>query len=156
MDRIVGLEIGADDYVVKPFDLREMLARVRSVLRRLPSESEMPPAEVVAPPRSARTVRIGDHMLNLDSRTLFDAGGAPMDLTSMEVDLLAALAARPHRVLTRAQLLELAHGRGQNENDRSIDIRVTRLRKKIESDAERPSLIRTVRGEGYMFVPAEG
>mgnify|MGYP000044073753 CR=1 FL=1 len=70
--------------------------------------------------------------------------------------LLAALAARPHRVLTRAQLLELAHGRGQNENDRSIDIRVTRLRKKIESDAERPSLIRTVRGEGYMFVPAEG
>lgn len=156
VDRIVGLEIGADDYVVKPFDLREMLARVRSVLRRLPSESEAPLAEAIAPPRSSRTVRIGDHMLNLDSRTLFDAAGAPMDLTSMEVDLLAALAARPHRVLSRAQLLELAHGRGQNENDRSIDIRVTRLRKKIESDAERPSLIRTVRGEGYMFVPAEG
>ena len=155
VDRIVGLEIGADDYVVKPFDLREMLARVRSVLRRLPPESEMPPAEAAAP-RVTRTVRIGDHMLNLDSRTLFDAGGAPMDLTSMEVDLLAALAARPHRVLTRAQLLELAHGRGQNENDRSIDIRVTRLRKKIEADAERPSLIRTVRGEGYMFVPGEG
>ncbi len=155
VDRIVGLEIGADDYVVKPFDLREMLARVRSVLRRLPAEGEGPAPES-APARVARTVRIGDNVLNLDSRTLFDGAGAPMDLTSMEIDLLAALAARPHRVLTRAQLLELAHGRGQNENDRSIDIRVTRLRKKIESDAERPSLIRTVRGEGYMFVPAEG
>lgn len=157
VDRIVGLEIGADDYVVKPYDLREMLARVRSVLRRLPVDGDPSAAPAPATPaRVARTVRIGRHLLNLDSRTLFDPKGAPLDLTAMEIDLLAALAARPHRVLSRAQLLELAHGKGQGENDRSIDIRVTRLRKKIEADADRPALIRTVRGEGYMFVPADG
>lgn len=156
IDKIVGLEIGADDYVVKPYDLREMLARVRSVLRRLPSADEIAAPAAAVPAKPARTIRIGPHVLNLDSRTLFDATGAPLDLTSMEIDLLAALAARPHRVLSRSQLLELAHGRAQHENDRSIDIRVTRLRKKIETDADRPALIRTVRGEGYMFVPAEG
>ena len=155
IDRIVGLEIGADDYVVKPYDLREMLARVRSVIRRLPDE-EASVAPAAAPARPAKTVRVGANTLNFDSRTLFDANGAPLDLTSMEIDLLAALAARPHRVLSRAQLLEIAHGKGQAENDRSIDIRVTRLRRKIELDADRPALIRTVRGEGYMFVPALG
>ncbi len=156
IDKIVGLEIGADDYVVKPYDLREMLARVRSVLRRLPSADEAPTVAPTAPAKPAKTQRIGPHVLNLDSRTLFDEAGAPLDLTSMEIDLLAALAARPHRVLSRSQLLELAHGRAQHENDRSIDIRVTRLRKKIEADPDHPALIRTVRGEGYMFVPAEG
>ena len=157
VDRIVGLEIGADDYVVKPYDLREMLARVRSVLRRLPSaDGGSVSSTVAAPARVMRTVRIGAYTLNLDNRTLFDAAGGFLDLTSMEIDLLAALAARPHRVLSRSQLLELAHGRGQNENDRSIDIRVTRLRKKIEANADNPALIRTVRGEGYMFVPADG
>ena len=156
IDKIVGLEIGADDYVVKPYDLREMLARVRSVLRRLPAPDGQPTVPVAPVAKAARTVRVGSHVLNLDSRTLFDGSGAPLDLTSMEVDLLAALAARPHRVLSRSQLLEIAHGRAQHENDRSIDIRVTRLRKKIEADADHPALIRTVRGEGYMFVPSEG
>ena len=155
IDKIVGLEIGADDYVVKPYDLREMLARVRSVLRRLPAPDEQPAGPIAPVAKPARLVQIGSHILNLDSRTLFDGSGTPLDLTSMEVDLLAALAARPHRVLSRSQLLEIAHGRAQHENDRSIDIRVTRLRKKIEADADHPALIRTVRGEGYMFVPSE-
>jgi DNA-binding response OmpR family regulator len=155
VDRIVGLEIGADDYLVKPYDLREMLARVRSVLRRLPA----PKAPVGAPAgdsRPMRTVRIGTNILNLDNRTVVDEQGASLDLTSMEVDLLAALATRPNRVLSRSQLLEYAHGRGDADSDRSVDIRVTRLRKKIEKDAERPVLIRTVRGEGYVFVPGDG
>jgi two-component system phosphate regulon response regulator OmpR len=156
VDRIVGLEIGADDYLVKPYDLREMLARVRSVLRRLPSDTGAVAPDAAPAAKSMRTVRIGANILNLDNRSVVDAGGASLDLTSMEVDLLAALATRPNRVLTRSQLLEYAHGRNQNESDRSVDIRVTRLRKKIERDAEHPLLIRTVRGEGYVFVPDEG
>ena len=156
VDRIVGLEIGADDYLVKPYDLREMLARVRSVLRRLPAETGTAAPDLAPVAKSMRTVRVGTNILNLDNRTVVDSGGASLELTSMEVDLLAALATRPNRVLTRSQLLEYAHGRNQNESDRSVDIRVTRLRKKIERDAEHPALIRTVRGEGYVFVPDEG
>ena len=152
VDRIVGLEIGADDYVVKPYDLRELLARIKSVLRRLADQPATAPA-AAAPVRANRVVSVGPMVLDLDSRRLAARDGQTVDLTAMEVDLLAALATRPNRILTRAQLLELAHGRSAGESDRSIDIRITRLRKKIETNPDSPQLIRTVRGEGYMFVP---
>lgn len=155
IDRIVGLEIGADDYMVKPYELRELLARVRSVLRRLPQAGAAPAAAPAEPtPAGPRVVQVGACRFNLDNRSLLDAGGQRVELTAMEADLLAAFVARPNRVLTRSQLLELAHGRSGEDNDRSIDIRVTRLRKKIEVDPENPSLIRTMRGEGYMFSPS--
>jgi DNA-binding response OmpR family regulator len=152
IDRIVGLEIGADDYLVKPYELRELLARIKSVLRRV---NAAPPA---AEPQSTaaregRSLRFGALTLDLDARRLIDAGNGPIELTAMEFDLLQALATRPNRVLSRGQLQEFAHGRSTDESDRSIDIRVTRLRKKIEPDPEHPRFIKTVRGEGYVFVP---
>lgn len=153
VDRVVGLEIGADDYLVKPYDLRELLARVRTLLRRIAAE---PTSSTAAPPaaRPPRTAKVGSFTLNLDSRRLFDAEGNLIELTATEFDLLAMLVARPNRILTRTQLLAGEHGRNPEEGDRSVDIRVTRLRKKIESNPQEPSLIRTVRGEGYMYVPA--
>lgn len=153
VDRIVGLEVGVDDYLVKPYDLRELLARIRSVLRRLPKDAApvaTPPSEPARP--SGRRLRVGAYELDLETRTLAHDGGARVALTMMEGDLLVALATRPRRVLSRRQLLDLAHG-GAGESERSIDIRVTRLRKKVEADPEKPALIRTVRGEGYMFDP---
>ena len=151
VDRVVGLEIGADDYLVKPYDLRELLARIRSLLRRLSGE----PAAAAAPtPPAARTTKVGSHTLNFDSRRLTDAEGHAIELTATEFDLLAMLVVRPNRILTRTQLLAGEHGRNADEGDRSIDIRVTRLRRKIETNPAQPSLIRTVRGEGYMYVPA--
>jgi DNA-binding response OmpR family regulator len=151
VDRIVGLEIGADDYVVKPFDLRELLARIRALLRRLP---EAPASALQQTAPVERTAKVGHHTINLDTRRLLDRDGKPIDLTSTEFDLLAMLVARPNRILTRAQLLSGQHGHEAEEGERSIDIRVTRLRRKIEADPHQPALIRTVRGEGYMFVPA--
>lgn len=151
-DRIVGLSLGADDYLVKPYDLRELLARIRSLLRRLPATDAAAARPTIGPAAPARQVKIGPYAFDLDARMLSDEQGRPIELTMMEGDLLAALATRPRRVLSRAQLLELAHGQA-GENERSIDIRVTRLRKKIEPDPEKPSLIRTVRGEGYLFSP---
>ena len=149
VDRIVGLEIGADDYVVKPFDLRELLARIRSLLRRLPDRDANSPR----PNATARTARVGPHTINLDARRLIDASGRAIELTPTEFDLLAMLVAQPNRVFTRAQLLAGQDGRGEEDSERSIDIRVTRLRRKIEGDPARPTLIRTMRGEGYVFVP---
>jgi DNA-binding response OmpR family regulator len=151
VDRIVGLEIGADDYVVKPFDLRELLARIRSLLRRLPDGSAAAPLGAPAP----RTAKVGQYMLNFDARRLTDQGGQPVDLTSTEFELLAMLVARPNRVFTRAQLLSGGQGRDSEDGERSIDIRVTRLRRKIEADPQQPALIRTIRGEGYMFVQTQ-
>ena len=152
IDRIVGLEIGADDYLVKPYDLREMLARVRCVLRRL---APTPAPAPVAKPSHGRRLVFGDMTLDVESRRLSTADDRTVELTAMEFDLLEVLVSRPNRVLSRGQLSELAHGRQPSDSDRSIDIRVTRLRKKIEPDPENPRFIRTVRGEGYLFA-AEG
>ncbi len=149
VDRIVGLEIGADDYLAKPFDPRELLARIKSVLRRLE-----PPAAAAAPAgeRPRRTAFAG-YTLELDARRLIGPDGGDIALTSAEFDLLAAFAARPNRVLSRDQLLNLTQHRDWEPFDRSVDIRITRLRRKIEADPARPRLIRTVRGAGYVFVP---
>lgn len=158
VDRVVGLEIGADDYVTKPFDLRELLARVRAVLRRAgsaPSATVPPPVapERAAPPRGAG-VRFGRVTLDLDAHCLVQDDGEPLELTAMEFDLLRAFAQNPNRVLTRDRLLDLAHNRDMEPFDRSIDIRIARIRRKVEHDPAKPQVIRTIRGSGYMFVPS--
>jgi len=156
VDRIVGLELGADDYVVKPYDLRELLARVRSVLRRM---EQRPAAVAPAAPAalsaglSQRRLAFGTFSLDLDARQLLAEGGRPVELTPLEYDLLEILATRPNRVLSRGQIAELGNADSQlSPDDRRIDIRITRLRKKIEPEPDRPRFIRTVRGEGYVFV----
>lgn len=154
IDRIVGLELGADDYLVKPYDLRELLARVRSLVRRLEARpTTATGAAPIAPRPGGRTVAFGNWRLDLDGRRLIDTGGRTAELTPLEFDLLEILATRPNRVLSRTQIAEL--GRGETEGgeaDRRIDIRITRLRKKIEPEPDQPRFIRTVRGEGYVFV----
>ncbi|HVL70928.1 MAG TPA: response regulator transcription factor [Beijerinckiaceae bacterium] len=154
-DRVVGLEIGADDYLVKPYELRELLARIRSLLRRLEERPvHEPPAPAAEAPRPGRQLPVGPYLLDLDSRRL-TRDGTSIVLTPAELDLLEALATRPNRVLSRSQLLELAQA-GDGGSDRSVDVRITRLRRKLEADPDDPQLIRTVRGEGYVFVPAQG
>lgn len=148
VDRIVGLEIGADDYVAKPFDLRELLARVKSVQRRLGERGEKPQK-----PAEADEIVIGLCRLNPKSRTLRDKDGAVVGLSGMEFDLLKAFADHPNHVLTRDQLLDIAHKKDWDPYDRSIDVRVTRLRKKVEPDPAKPRYIKTVRGVGYMYSP---
>lgn len=147
VDRVVGLEVGADDYVSKPFDLRELLARVRALLRRAA-------ATETAPATMAHEVRMGRCMLNLDSHKLYDPGGAEVAITPMEFDLLRTFVEHPGRVLTRDQLLDLAHHAEMTPFDRSIDMRIGRLRRKIEPDPQIPQTLKTVRGAGYIFVPA--
>lgn len=143
-DRVVGLEVGADDYVPKPFDPRELLARVRSVWRRVQPLTSLP--------GDPRIVRFGDCELDLDAHELRDHEGREIRLTSMEFDLLKLFALNPNRVLNRDQIMELAHHRGWEVFDRSIDLRVMRLRRKLEPDPEKPQVIKTIRGAGYMFV----
>ncbi|NVK42459.1 MAG: response regulator [Oceanospirillaceae bacterium] len=151
VDRIIGLEIGADDYIAKPFDLRELLARIRSVIRRYDSEAApQATAPGCAPPPP---VAIGRCLLQLQSQQLFDRDGLELPLTQMEYDLLRILIERPNRVLSRDQILNLTQNRDWDPNDRSVDIRIARLRRKIEVDPEHPRTIRTVRGGGYMYVP---
>lgn len=147
VDRIVGLEIGADDYVPKPFELRELLARIRSVLRRV-AKPQAPAATM------GHEVRFGRCMLNLESRRMFNADGSEVPITAMEFDLLKTFAEHPNRVLTRDQLLDLAHNMEMTPFDRSIDMRIGRLRQKIERDPKFPQALKTVRGAGYVFVPA--
>lgn len=153
VDRIVGLEVGADDYIAKPFDLRELLARVKSVLRRYRGDAA---GSGAANENASRRIGIGASVLDLDSRQFFGPDGAEIPLTAMEFDLLQVFAERPNRVLTRDQLLNLTCNRDWDPYDRSIDIRVARLRRKIEPDPENPGTIKTIRGHGYVFVPGRG
>lgn len=144
VDRVIGLEMGADDYLGKPFELRELLARVKSVLRRRTAPPAAPPAPGL--------VRFGRCTLDRNARKLIDADGKEMPLTAMEFDLLRVLADHPNRVLNRDELMDLAHRRGWEVFDRSIDLRIMRLRRKIEADPEKPEVIKTIRGVGYMYV----
>jgi DNA-binding response OmpR family regulator len=157
VDRVVGLELGADDYIAKPFDLRELLARLKSVLRRMqakPSPEGKAQAEVGAQQQQPRRQRFGRCEIDLDSRRMFEVGGAEVTVTAMEFDLLTAFLANPNRVLTRDQLLLHTRNREWEPFDRSIDIRIGRLRRKIEPDPNgEPRCIRTVRNAGYMFIP---
>jgi DNA-binding response OmpR family regulator len=157
MDRIVGLEIGADDYLSKPYDLRELLARLRSLLRRMEAAPAPAPAPAGVPATpSPRALRFGPYRIDREGRRILRADGQPVDLTAAEFDLLAALASRPNRILSRAMLAELlGSGESDGESDRRIDVRITRLRRKIEADPENPRLIRTVRGEGYVLSTEE-
>ncbi|TDR41581.1 two-component system phosphate regulon response regulator OmpR [Tahibacter aquaticus] len=150
VDRIVGLELGADDYVTKPFDLRELLARVRSVLRRLEAGRAAAPA--IDQPR--RVAVFAGLRFDLAARTLHDRAGTCIDLTSGEFELLRAFVQQPNQVLSRDTLMNCIHGREAGPYDRAIDMQIGRLRRKIEADPERPALIKSVRGAGYMFVPA--
>lgn len=162
VDRVVGLEIGADDYVVKPFDLRELLARVRSVLRRTKAVTEARASAAVRPSPAGATrggadggrVAFGRCQLDLDARKLFDQDGQEVPVTAMELDLLALFASRPNRVLTRDQILDAAHNRSSEPFDRSIDSRIARLRKKIEINPAKPQVIKTIRAVGYIYVPS--
>jgi two-component system phosphate regulon response regulator OmpR len=154
VDRIVGLEMGADDYIAKPFDPRELRARLKSVLRRV-QEKRDAATQTSASSAPAGRVAIGAGRLDLRSHRLFTADGEEIPITAMEFDLLKAFVDHPHQVLTRDRLLTLTRNREWEPFDRSIDIRITRLRRKVEHDAAHPTAIRTVRGAGYMFVPNE-
>jgi two-component system OmpR family response regulator len=149
IDRIVGLELGADDYLAKPCELRELLARIRSVLRRSASAAV---GEAAAPARRA-LVRFGTKWLDLQAQVLRDDRGNEYPLAGSEFALLKVFAENPKRVLSREQLLDLANARDREAFDRAIDVRITRLRRKIEPDPAHPSVIRTVRGAGYLFSP---
>ena len=145
VDRIVGLEVGADDYLAKPFNPRELLARVRAVLRRAHRDRDGGAA-------SGNEIRFGTFVLDLSAHSLL-CGGQTVPLTSGEFDLLAILAQHPNKVLHRDRILDLLTGAERSPFDRSIDVRVTRLRSKIEPDPSRPIYIKTIWGKGYMFCP---
>ncbi|MFN7634311.1 MAG: response regulator [Acetobacteraceae bacterium] len=145
-DRIVGLELGADDYLAKPFNPRELLARIRAVLRRAGGEG----ADRAKDPQP-RAIRFAGWTLEPGRRRLTDPQGAEVILTGGEYELLAVLVERPNRVLTRDMLMDLLHGRQAGPFDRAIDVAVSRLRRKLEDDGRNPSLIKTVRGGGYVL-----
>ena len=151
IDRVVGLELGADDYVAKPCELRELMARIRSVLRR----STPVKAAETAPAKSDKDqlVRFGTKWLDLEAQALRDDEGNEHPLTASEFGLLKVFAANPKRVLSRERLLELANARDAEAFDRAIDLRIMRIRRKIEPDPSRPTVIRTIRGGGYVFSP---
>ena len=153
IDRVVGLELGADDYVAKPCELRELMARIRSVLRR------STPARAAAETGGAKAdkdalVRFGTKWLDLQAQALRDDEGNEHPLTASEFGLLKVFAANPKRVLSRERLLELANARDSEAFDRAVDLRIMRIRRKIEIDPTKPSVIRTIRGGGYLFSPA--
>jgi two-component system, OmpR family, response regulator len=147
LDRVVGLELGADDYIVKPFGSREVLARVRAVLRR--TAAQPAGADTVLP----AAFRFHGWMLDSLRRTLVDPNGARISVTDGEFDLLRVFCQRAGRLLSRDQLIDLTQGRAAGPNERSIDILVVRLRRKIEADPQDPQFIRTVRSGGYLFTP---
>ena len=144
MDRVIGLEIGADDYLPKPFEPRELLARIRAILRRRGD------ATAAAVPEAANVLRFGSLEIDRDARTV-SVGGQPAELTSYQFDLLVALAERAGRVLTRDQIMEAVRGRELEAFDRSIDVHMGRIRAAIEADPKSPKRILTVRGVGYVF-----
>ena len=146
-DRIVGLEMGADDYLAKPFSPRELLARIKAVLRRAT-------AQPVAGGATGKSFQFEGWSLDVAKRELRSPDGVLVQLSAGEYDLLVAFVEHPQRVLTRDQLLDLARGRSAVPFDRSIDVQVSRLRRKIEPDPADPTLIKTVRGGGYLFTPA--
>jgi DNA-binding response OmpR family regulator len=150
IDRVVGLELGADDYVAKPCELRELMARIRSVLRRSgPAKSETPAKDA-----REQLVRFGTKWLDLEAQALRDDEGNEHPLTASEFGLLKVFAANPKRVLSRERLLELANARDSEAFDRAVDLRIMRIRRKIEPDPAKPAVIRTIRGGGYLFSPA--
>ncbi len=158
VDKVVGLEIGADDYIIKPFDLRELVARIRAVLRRIEPAmlaAASAPASIAAPAASHQLCFLG-WRLDLAARRLDAPDGAEVKLTSGEFELLATLAQNAGRVLSRDFLLERTRGREAAPFDRTIDVQVGRLRKKLEVDAENPQIIKSVRGAGYIFIPPVG
>jgi len=144
IDRVVGLELGADDYLAKPFELRELVARIRAVLRRTAATS-------VTPPAAGQGYAFEGWMFDVGRRSLKRESGREQDLTTSEFNLLEAFVTRPHRVLSRDDLMDLLKGHDWSPLDRSIDNLIARLRKKVEQDPERPRLIKTVRGVGYTF-----
>jgi two-component system OmpR family response regulator len=143
IDRVVGLELGADDYLVKPFELRELLARVRAVLRRSTAAT--------ARESSRQRFQFEDWVLDVDRRDLSRTNGDALNLTTSEFNILEAFVKRPHRVLSRDDIMDLLKGQDWSPLDRSIDNLIARLRKKVEADPDRPRLIKTVRGVGYTF-----
>lgn len=147
VERVVGLELGADDFVTKPFDFRELLARIRSVVRR----AQPAPA---AKPGPVTRYEFEGLRLDVPSRRLLDPQAAEIPLTSGEFDLLLAFLQRPHQVLTRDQLMTAVHGREAGPFDRAIDVQIGRLRKKLEPDPAQPRFIKSVRGAGYLFATA--
>jgi two-component system, OmpR family, response regulator len=144
-DRIIGLEMGADDYLAKPFNPRELLARVRAVLRR----AGAPPASAL--PDAGRVLEFAGWRLDVVRRQLFSPSDALVPLRAAEFDLLLALAERPQRVLNRDQLLDLSRGRAAASFERSVDVQISRLRRKLKVDPQDPDLIKTVRSGGYIF-----
>jgi len=149
-DRIVGLELGADDYVAKPFDARELLARVRALLRRTSQEAQKKPKEHYP------SLKFGSWQLNLAKRELRSADMTFVPLSSGEFELLLAFLEHPNRLLTREQLIDYARGSTHEVFDRSIDVQISRIRRKIEANPRNPEMIRTVRNAGYIFtVPVE-
>ncbi len=146
LDRIVGLELGADDYIVKPYELREVLARVRSVLRRVPQ-----PQAAKAETGGRRFMAFGGFQADFDGRLVTGANGAVIDMAKSEFDVLEVFLTRANRLLTRAAISEAIGFVEDPESSRAVDIRIMRLRKKIEADPANPKFLRTVRGEGYIF-----
>lgn len=144
IDRIIGLEVGADDYVAKPFNPRELVAHIRAVLRRAV------PVQIAAIAPSNRRVRFGDYVLDLDAHRLF-RGRDEIELSTGDFDLLSVLVEHPMRVLSRDQLMDFTKGRSWEAFDRSIDVALSRLRRKIEADPLKPVLIKTIRNAGYML-----
>ena len=152
IDRVVGLELGADDYIAKPCELRELMARIRSVLRR--SSPAKATAAAGAKAAKDQLVRFGTKWLDLEAQVLRDDEGNEHPLTASEFSLLKVFAANPKRVLSRERLLELANARNAEAFDRAVDLRIMRIRRKIEVDPTKPAVIRTIRGGGYLFSPA--
>jgi DNA-binding response OmpR family regulator len=155
IDRVVGLELGADDYIAKPCELRELMARIRSVLRRSgPARQAEAVPHAAAKPSKQQLVRFGTKWLDLEAQALRDDDGNEHPLTASEFGLLKVFAANPKRVLSRERLLELANARDSEAFDRAVDLRIMRIRRKIELDPTKPAVIRTIRGGGYLFSPA--